>query len=726
MPVLLAVLISGTAFARAPITSIAAVRDLAPEMAEKGQPVRVEGQVLWVHPTGNGFFLRGGEVSIYVRQPRGGPAYSRFSPGEMVRVEGVSNKGFFSPSIYADSVELVGSEPLPEARPFHDFEFFSATIDCDWVWVAGRIVSMRVYSGGTGGENITLAVQHNNSMLDVQIPQTEGAEEKVAELMFSRIRFNAVAGTQFNMNRQVVGRTFFVNSVDDFEVIDDYKPRKGLRVLPIHELMRSGENDRLPVGTHGLVSHVEGKHIYLRGEEACIKVTARAVPDVVVGDYVELEGFVRPLPISPEFLAREVRVVGHREPPLPVAMEVDEALRHKWDYFPATDLNQELVEIEALLVDVGESFGLSTGERERTLLCRHNTYLFEAKLPAHVEIEGGLKPGATLRLTGICNLTRSEERRWRLYIDWFWIQLRGAGDVEILVPAPWWTAARLLWVLGIGLGVLALALVWVGLLHRTVEKQTGIIGDKIEREAILDERQRIARELHDNLEQGLAGMAIQLRGSQRLLELNMKRRLESIACALRLAGGNTELKNHLEGAATEVEQDAAKNRRAIEVVQGMLAHCSEESRSSILDLRGGLLERMDLPAALRAALEPLAEECGARLVVSVEGEPRRLKKVAERNLLLIAKEAATNAARHAKPSTLSVELVFADDVLSLRIVDDGQGFAVDHLPKAGRFGLQGMHERINQLNGSIQIKSALDKGTAVGLNIPSTKEWELD
>lgn len=100
--------------------------------------------------------------------------------------------------------------------------------------------------------------------------------------------------------------------------------------------------------------------------------------------------------------------------------------------------------------------------------------------------------------------------------------------------------------------------------------------------------------------------------------------------------------------------------------------------------------------------------------------------MAERNLLLIAKEAATNAARHAKPSTLSVELVFADDVLSLRIVDDGQGFAVDHLPKAGRFGLQGMHERINQLNGSIQIKSALDKGTAVGLNIPSTKEWELD
>ena len=722
----LAVCLSVSTQARPPLTRVADLRKLSPEKAEKQLPAELDGQVLWVHPRAAGFFLYQDGKGIYVQKPGHPGSMAHLSAGDVVHVRGVTNPGLFSPCIYAESAELLEKKPLPEARPFQSFEIYSAKIDCDWVWLAGRILSKQVTRGGNGGDNIVLQVRHHSAVLDVQIPLTEGAEEKVDELMFRRVRFNAVAGTQFNLNRQVVGRVFFVRSADALKVIDEYRPRDGVQLEAIHELMRSGDNDRHPARTYGVVTHVDGQTIYLRGEKACIKVKLRKESPAAVGDYVELEGYVLPRPISPEFLAREVHVVEKRAVPEPVQMKVDDALRRKWDFQPDASLNQELVQIEAQLVDMGVSFGLTTGDREHTLLCRHGSYLFQAKLPAYWELSKEVKPGATVRLTGICNLTRSEERRWRLYVDWFWIQPRGNGDIEVIVPAPWWTPARLMWLLGITLGIAALFIGWVAALRRTVERQTGIISRQVERETIMDERQRIARELHDNLEQGLAGMAIQLRGCLRILELNLRRRVESVRAAIGLAGNDKpELIGHLERAEEDIIEDAVRNHKAIEVVQGMLAHCSEESRSSILDLRGGLLERMALPEAIEAALEPLGDECGADTEMAVKGTPRRLKQEAERNLLLIAREAATNAARHAQPEKISIELTYAPDSLSLSIVDDGAGFTVNDVPASGRFGLQGMHERINRLNGTIQISSLPGQGTTVGIHLPSTREWEL-
>ncbi|VGO22432.1 Sensor histidine kinase LiaS [Pontiella sulfatireligans] len=716
-----------------PLGTVYSIRSLAPEEAEQALPVLLEGQVLQVTPPKNGFFLHDGNKGIYVRSPVSKPKHAQLHSGEMVRVRGKTSPGWFSPAVVAEEVEVLGRQPLPETRPFNAHEMYSATIDCDWVSVRGRLISVKTFASGPKNSNsIMLELEFNDSVLDVQAPYSKASAEKLAGLIFQRVRFDAVAGTRYNNERQIIGRIFYVNSADDFEVIDDYEPPGGVKSRPINELMRDGVNHRLPVGTYGVVTRAVGRDLFLRGEKACLKATLPAASEVQVGDFVALEGFARPRPISPAFLARSVNVLEHKAPPAPVTLELNEALKAQWQLKPDSSLDQELVSIDVQLVDVGKTFGVSSGQdespKERILLCRQGSSLLEAKLPADAVLDERLAPGAILRLTGICNLIRSEEMRWRLYIDGFWIQLRDANDVMILAPAPWWTATRLLWLLGIGLGVLALSLIWVAALRKTVDKQTGIIGKQIERETILDERQRIARELHDNLEQGLAGMAIQLRGALRLLELNMEKRLESIRSSVRLLKENkaSELEQHLEKAGSEVVKDAARNRKAIDVVRSMLAYCSEESRSSILDLRGGVLERMDLSAALQETLEPLARECGARLDFLVKGEPRRLKQVAERNLLLIAKEAASNAARHAKPGRIGVELAYSGSGLALRIEDDGCGFSVDGVPKVGRFGLQGMHERINHLEGTIQVKSRLGEGTSIQVEIASVQKWEME
>lgn len=732
IPLLLILFLSGwaTTYAQKPIDEIPVVRKLTANKAAQGLPVAVGGQVLWIHQTGNGFFLHDREKKqgIYVHRPGAPDSLARLSRGDLVNVFGKTDEGFFSPSIYAERIETVGTMELPEARPFHTFELYSAQIDCDWVWAAGRIISKRVQNRGQFNASITLDVIMNSVPLVVQVPLVEGAEEKVDALMFQRVKFNAVAGTQFNTHRQVVGRTFYVESPDDFEVIDDYKHPKGVTVKPIHKLMRAGSpHHRMATATKGIVTSVRGSHLFLRGERASIKVTVRGEPKVHVGDLVEVEGVVIPNEVSPEFAAFEVRLLERLpEAPKPVKLELDDELRAVWDNQPESSLNHDLVQLDAELVDISESFGLTTGHREKTLVCRQGAYLFETKVPHYVQLDDALKPGAILRVQGICNLTRSAERRWRLYVDWFWIQVRSGADIEILEPTPWWTAARLLWVLALGLGLLVLISVWVFLLRRTVAKQTGIIADQVERETISDERQRIARELHDNLEQGLAGMAIQLRGAQRILEINQEKRLASIHGLLKYLGDKDDnIKKHLEHSAEEVAADAEKNRHAIEVVQGMLAHCSQESRTSIMDLRGGILERLDLVEALRETLKPLAQACGAEFVLTVEGRVRKFKKEADRNLLLIVKEAVANASKHAEPDEIEVVLNYTDSGVIFRIIDDGAGFDSSSVPKSGHFGLQGMQERVNQLKGTVKIESRPGEGTCVSIHISSMAEWEL-
>ena len=85
----------------------------------------------------------------------------------------------------------------------------------------GRLVGSRRVYINPYEQRLMLRVEFNDAMLDVMIPYEQSAVEQVAGLMFNRVKFQAVAGTQFNGNRQMVGRIFYANSIRDFEVVDD-------------------------------------------------------------------------------------------------------------------------------------------------------------------------------------------------------------------------------------------------------------------------------------------------------------------------------------------------------------------------------------------------------------------------------------------------------------------------------------------------------------------------
>ncbi len=208
-------------------------------------------------------------------------------------------------------------------------------------------------------------------------------------------------------------------------------------------------------------------------------------------------------------------------------------------------------------------------------------------------------------------------------------------------------------------------------------------------DAVLAERGRIAREIHDTLAQGLVGISVQLELVNRLLA------------------------SSVESARTQL--DHARN-----LVRGSIT----EARSSIWELRSQAAETEDLATRLTRMAATATENStpAIRVKSKVSGAYRPLAPKTEGELLRIAQEAVTNAVRHAKPNHIAIELRFGAHELQLTIQDDGRGFDGRPHPQStgpqGHFGITGMSERAEQIGGTLIIDSAPGKGTRVTASVP--------
>jgi two-component system, NarL family, sensor kinase len=197
-----------------------------------------------------------------------------------------------------------------------------------------------------------------------------------------------------------------------------------------------------------------------------------------------------------------------------------------------------------------------------------------------------------------------------------------------------------------------------------------------------EERNRLAREIHDTLAQGLTAIALQLETADALLEGNPERARHAVQQALTLARANLE-----------------------------------EARRSVLDLRAAPLEGRTLGEALSAIAEEYARTGNLQLKFDVTGDTRSLPLRIETGLYRIAQEALTNVLRHASATRLTVQLAAQPDEIRLIVEDDGRGFEPDKVPK-DRYGLIGLNERAKLLGGSLQLCSSPGDGTWLEVIIP--------
>jgi signal transduction histidine kinase/ligand-binding sensor domain-containing protein len=200
--------------------------------------------------------------------------------------------------------------------------------------------------------------------------------------------------------------------------------------------------------------------------------------------------------------------------------------------------------------------------------------------------------------------------------------------------------------------------------------------------AIVNERSRIARELHDTLAQGLVGIS-----------------------------------NQLDGAMTLLKRDPNKATQQLEMSRKMARHYASEARRSVWALRSHALDEYGLPTALSILANQLAESHHNVIEVKVAGSYRKLPAHIEHNLLRIGQEAIVNAIKHAKASKIDLTVDYWPNGIRLIVMDDGCGFNAESINTEDNFGLLGMRERAAGIGAQLLIESQLGKGTVVTVEL---------
>ncbi len=202
---------------------------------------------------------------------------------------------------------------------------------------------------------------------------------------------------------------------------------------------------------------------------------------------------------------------------------------------------------------------------------------------------------------------------------------------------------------------------------------------------VLNERARLAREIHDTLSQGFVGISSQL---------------DAVAMCM--------------------PPDAGPARQHLDLARKMARHSITEARRSVMDLRASALEGQDLAAALQSGTRMWTAGSGVDVELDVSGEQTALPQELEQHLLRIAQEAVTNVLKHAGASKIWVRLHTEARRLYLRVIDNGRGFEEPDAFSAlgGHFGLIGMRERAERLGGELHLASQPGKGTQVEVKVP--------
>ncbi|HEX8729150.1 MAG TPA: GAF domain-containing sensor histidine kinase [Ktedonobacterales bacterium] len=204
-----------------------------------------------------------------------------------------------------------------------------------------------------------------------------------------------------------------------------------------------------------------------------------------------------------------------------------------------------------------------------------------------------------------------------------------------------------------------------------------------------EERSRLARELHDTIAQGLAGVSLQLETADALLD---------------------------------AESDPQRVQRIVRQALALTRANLEETRRSVHDLRAAPLEGRTLPEALHELACQWTAQGNPPVRVETIGESRPLPVRIENGLYRMAQEALTNVSRHADATTVTLRLESVPERIRLLVEDDGRGFDANEPRNGGRYGLIGLNERAKLLGGTLRLESSPGAGTRLEIGIPLTEK----
>jgi signal transduction histidine kinase len=421
---------------------------------------------------------------------------------------------------------------------------------------------------------------------------------------------------------------------------------------------------------------------YLQSGERGIKVRISGTSLPHVGDEIEVSGFLNERSYFTGLNHAVFRVIGKGTLPKPLRVDRQMLFREPDHYrkiYP--DFDGQIVTIKGILRKFTPG-GLQPGrlhlDCDGYLLAVH---VGDVQLP-------GFNMGSELEVTGVCVMDISEVRPALTFpeIKDYALILRSAADVVVLQPAPWWNPARLLLVIGGLLAGLLGILLWNLSLRRLVEKRSRQVYlenvARIEAELRVEERTRLAAELHDSFAQSLTGISMQFEAAE-----------------IAYTKAPNELPHYLKTA------------------RQMLSSCRDEIRRCVWNLRAQVLEENDLLHALKTITQ--IYDPHTHIEITLDGEAYSLSDSVIHALLRITQELTVNAVKHGQAKEIKIVVHFKEESVELDVCDNGIGFNPDSASgiQQGHFGLQGIRERIKRLNGEFHIASSEGEGTVAHIRI---------
>lgn len=649
------------------LTETQKIRQLPLSEAQRGYPVKVKAVVtfyrqnIWRELT-----IQDASGGIYVTNTS--PKHYKLKAGDLVEVTGVSGPGSYAPVIILSNLTLLGRAPLPAAVEVPVEQLFSGSEDCQWLQVRGTVRSVSKLRTD-GAYMMQFALSTTGGIITARVPVYDAAFAR--RLVDSEITVRGACMTFFNNRRQMTGIRLAVPSQEQIEITKaapDNPFVSPLRAInSLHQFdPKAATGHRVRV--QGIVLLYEpGQSLFIRDTTQGLWVRTKQSIPLTPGDHVEVLGFPANGEYSPTLEDAIYRKTASGPAPVPIPLTVEEARRGIHD--------ANLVQMEGQLVEwvqTPNEHVLIVQDKDST----YRAYLSKTNAPAF----NPPSQFSQIRLAGIC-LVQVGTQKWP---QTFRLLLRSPEDVLTLRPAPWWNRTRALMALGGTIVLCLLALIWIITLKLQVSQQTAVIQEKVEREAVLEERTRIAREFHDSVEQQLGAILLQLQAARSRLQTSPE-----------------------------------YSRRTLHLIESMLRHTQSETRHSVWGLRARALENGNLGTALSATASYVTNGSTSQIHVCVTGDPRPLPGQVESQLLRIGQEATSNAVKHAHASSIHVELQYQTDAVRLIVSDDGQGFQLDSAPSgtAGHFGLLGMRERAEKIGGELLISSAPGQGAKIQITV---------
>ncbi|MDI1313907.1 sensor histidine kinase [Prosthecobacter sp.] len=672
LTVWLCILVSSFA-AGAPLSRAIDIRMLPYERSLEKLPVDLTATV--------GFVENGG--TVFVQDDTAGthlhfrPARNDLRVGDHLRIQGTTTAGLYFPGVDVAQLKILGHDAPPMAVP--------ASYDD---LATGRFHYQRVIVEGLG--RTLTPLDENRSLLRLAIGsrvlevRIDAPLETAPALIDARLRITALAAGGINDRRQLV---FPYIRVTDWKDVVITKAAPALAALPITSvvtLLQFGAADephhRARIRGTVLAAYPDGR-VFLRDatpppppretpkdaqpeppQSPSIAIRLTTPVNLTPGQHAEIIGFPIMAGFSASLADAHVLATEPDAPPVAAVVSLKE--------FQDGSHDADLVHLStpAVLNDFfrsADGFELRLTSQGTPL----RAFLIQSDRPE-------LDIGTSVELTGICLVESSTDKGFRSQAERASLLLRSTEDIQVIHSAPFWTAGRLVIASSILAGLVLLAFIWIAAQRR----QISILSNRIVQQATLDERQRIAREFHDTLEQELTGLSLRL-----------------------------------DAATTRPLEDKA--RTLIETSRSLVSRIQSEARNLVADLRD-TEQPPELASALREIQLRMPPNAPA-LQLDLHPIPPIPGPVSH-HLRMIAQEAITNALKHAQATVLTLHLSATAEALTLRLTDNGQGLAASTATtgQPGHFGCMGIRERCRKINASVDWQSQPKQGTIITVLLP--------